>query len=211
MSAILTSKKCLVLNKNWTPVGTVTLQRAIIMLFSEYDDGTPKAKIIEPDTYQTFTWEDWSKFKPLATDESIAAANVAFKIPEIILLSRYEKLPKPKVHFSRRTLYKRDKMTCQYCGAQPGSEELTIDHVTPRAQGGLTTWENCVLACVECNRKKADRTPKQARMKLLSEPKKPDLNSFRYDTIRPVKSWESFIGTAYWSVPLGDANDRKHQ
>ena len=207
MNDILTSKKCLVLNKNWTPVGTVTLHRAIIMLFSEYNDGTPKARIIEPETYQTFTWSDWGKLQLLATDEKIAAANMAFKIPEIILLSRYEKLPKPKVHFSRRTLYKRDKMTCQYCGAQPGSEELTIDHVNPRAQGGMTTWENCVLACVDCNRRKADRTPAQAKMKLLKEPKKPDMNSFRYDTIKPVKSWEAFLGQAYWNVGIGDKDE----
>lgn len=119
MSAILTTKKCLVLNKNWTPVGTVTLQRAIIMLFSTYNDGTPKARIIEPGTFQTFTWEDWGKIAPLVDDEKIAAANLFFRIPEIILLSRYEKLPRPKIHFSRRTLYKRDKLTCQYCGCSP--------------------------------------------------------------------------------------------
>lgn len=204
MSGILTNKKCLVLNKNWTPVGTVTLQRAIIMLFSEYDDGMPKARIIEPETYQTFTWSDWSKLRPLMTDEKIAASNVYFKIPEIILLSRYEKLPKPKAHFSRRTLYKRDKMKCQYCGCTPGSEELTIDHVIPRSQGGGTTWENCVLCCVDCNRKKADKTPKQANMKLLKEPKKPDMSVFRFDTIKPVKSWEAFLGEAYWNVGIGD-------
>lgn len=207
MSAILTTKKCLVLNKNWTPVGTVTLQDAIIKLFSTYDDGTPKARIIEPSSYQTFTWDDWSKLRPLVTDEKIAASNMNFKIPEIILLSRYEKLPRPKVHFSRRTLYKRDKLKCQYCGCQPGSEELTIDHVVPRAQGGMTTWENCVLACVDCNRKKRDRTPKQACMKLLTEPKKPDMNFFRFDTIKPVKSWEAFLGEAYWNVGIGDKDD----
>jgi 5-methylcytosine-specific restriction endonuclease McrA len=207
MSAILTSNKCLVLNKNWTPVGTVTLQRAIIMLFSTYKDNTPKARIVEPETYQTFTWEDWSKIRPLATDEQIAGANLTFRVPEIILLSKYERLPKPKLHFSRRTLYKRDRLMCQYCGCQPGSEELTIDHVLPRAQGGLTTWENCVLACVECNRHKADRTPKQAKMTLLSEPKKPSHTLFRYDTLKPVKSWVAFLGESYWNVELENQNE----
>ena len=72
----------------------------------------------------------------------------------------------------------------------------------PRAQGGLTTWENCVLACVECNRKKRDRTPSQAGMKLLSIPKKPDLKFFRFDTVTPLKSWKAFIDSAYWSVEL---------
>lgn len=208
MSAILTNRKVLVLNKNWTPVGTITLQDAITKVFSTYDDGTPKARIIEPETFQLFTWEDWSKLRPLATDEKIAASNMFFKIPEIILLSKFEKLPKPKVHFSRRTLYKRDRMMCQYCGSTPGSEELTIDHVLPRAQGGLTTWENCVLACVDCNRTKANRTPKQANMMLRTVPKKPDPKFFRFDTIKPVKSWETFLGEAYWTVEL--ENDEKN-
>src|SRR5437870_761778 len=121
-ASVMTRNRCLVLNKNWAPVGTVTLERAIIMLFSTYANNEPKARVIEPSSYQAFTWDDWSKLKPELTDEVIRSANMAFKIPEIILLSRYEKLPKPKVHFSRRTLYKRDDMTCQYCGCKPGSE-----------------------------------------------------------------------------------------
>lgn len=202
MSAILTNKKVLMLNKNWSPVLTITLQDAITKLFNTYEDGTPKARIIEPDSYRTFTWADWSLIKPEATDEKIATANAFFKIPEIIILTKFEKLPRPQAHFSRRNLYKRDKMTCQYCGAKPGSEELTIDHVIPKSQGGLTTWENCTLACVECNRKKAARTPKQARMTLRTEPKKPSTNFFRFDVIKPVKSWETFLGTCYWNVGL---------
>lgn len=148
----------LVLNKSWNPIGTISLQEAIVKLFSEYEDGTPKAKIIEPSSYQMVTWDDWSKLKPEATDEVIRAANISFRIPEVILLTKFEKLPQPRVHFSRRTLYKRDYYQCQYCLKRPGTEELTIDHVMPRSRGGLTSWTNCVLACVECNSRKANRT-----------------------------------------------------
>lgn len=177
------------------------------MLFSTYeDDGQPKARIIEPESYAALTWEDWSKLKPLATDEKIASANMFFRIPEIILLSRYEKLPKPKVQFSRRTLYKRDRMTCQYCGCQPGGEELTIDHVTPRSKGGETTWENCVLACVKCNRRKADKTLQESGLKLIKHPKKPEVALFKYDTVKPVKSWQAFLGECYWNVELRNDN-----
>lgn len=204
MSSLLQSRKCLVLNKGWTPVGTVTLQRAIIMLFSTYEDNQPKAKIIDHETYQTFSWDDWSKLRPLMTDEALVGASVNFKIPEIILLTRYEKMPKPKVHFSRRTLYKRDNNMCQYCGCKPGSEELSIDHVVPRSHGGKTTWENCVLACVKCNSKKANRTPKQAGMIPLKKAEKPQLHLFRFDTLKPVKSWTAFLGEAYWNVGIGD-------
>lgn len=199
-------QRCLVLNKGWTPVGTVSLQRAIIMLFSMYQDGEPKARVIESDSYAAMTWDDWSKIRPGLTDDVIRGANIQFKVPEILLLSRYDRLPQPKAHFSRRNLYKRDKLTCQYCGDKPGPQELSVDHVIPKAQGGKTTWENCVLACVKCNRRKADKTLKQARMKLSKVPKKPHLRFFRYDSLKPVKSWEAFLGTAYWLVELQNDN-----
>lgn len=75
--------------------------------------------------------------------------------------------------FSRRNIFERDHYTCQYCGVQPGVDELSIDHVFPRSQGGTSTWDNCVLACVECNKKKADRTPSEADMKLRKQPCRP--------------------------------------
>lgn len=194
----------LVLNKGWTPVGTVSLQRAIIMLFSRYEDGAPKAKIIDPESYATFTWEDWSKLRVRIDDQVLKAANMKLKCPEVIMLTRYDKFPEPKSHFNRRTLYKRDHYMCQYCKCKPGTEELTIDHVLPRSRGGQTSWENCVLACVECNARKANRTPDEANMILHTVPKKPKANLFRADLIKPIKSWQSFLGIAYWEVPLQD-------
>lgn len=111
-SRTLRNRKCLVLNKNWAPVSAISLEDAITKVFSTYDDGTPKARIIEPESYTAMTWDDWSKIRPTVDEDKIAGSNIFFRIPEIILLSRYEKLPKPKVNFSRRTLYKRDKLTC---------------------------------------------------------------------------------------------------
>lgn len=209
MSAIK-SQRCLVLNQGWSPVGTVTLQRAIVMLFQEYNCGTPKAKVIDHETFQAFTWDDWSKLKPAVDDDVLRGAELEFRIPEVILLTKYNKIPKPKVHFSRRNLFKRDEMTCQYCGGRPGSNELTIDHVLPRSQGGDSSWENCVLACVKCNSRKADKTPQQAKMPLLKEPKRPRMNLFKWsDTRKPIKSWEQFIGTAYWNVDIGSPKDEQ--
>lgn len=205
MNTVFAHRRCLVLNKSWSPVATVSLQRAITMLFS-YSNGEPKARIIDPSSYQTFTWEDWSKLRPQATDDKLAGANIYFRVPEVILLSQYDKMPQPKVHFSRRNLFKRDQMTCQYCGCQPGSSELTIDHVLPRSQGGITSWENTVLACVDCNRKKADRTPAQAHMKLLKTPKKPHAKALKYESLKPIKSWEAFLGQCYWNVGIGEVD-----
>ena len=196
MSAFI-SQRCLVLNKGWAPISTVSLKRAIVMLFAE------KARIIEPDSYATFTWDDWSKMRPTATDEKIRSANLSFRVPEIILLENYNKMPRPKVHFSRRNLYKRDSLTCQYCGKMPGAAELNIDHVIPKSKGGISTWENCVLSCVKCNSRKANRTPEQAGMTLRKKPKKPTMDMFKVGGLsKPIKSWEAFLGECFWNVKL---------
>lgn len=199
-------RRCLVLNKSWRPIGTITLRDAIEKIFSEYDNGEPKARIIEPGSYQTFTWEDWSALKPDEGEGVLKGINSSFRVPEIILLSRYDHMPERKMHFSRRNLFKRDKMECQYCGKLQTTFNVTIDHVTPRAQGGKTTWTNCVACCVKCNRKKADKTPEQAQMKLLNKPKKPTHNLLDIGTSKPIKSWEAFIGEAYFNVELENDN-----
>ncbi|MGO8753162.1 MAG: HNH endonuclease [Thermoguttaceae bacterium] len=92
-------------------------------------------------------------------------------------MTGYDRTPEATVTFSRRNVFKRDHFTCQYCGSQPGTEELTVDHVIPRAQGGVSSWTNCVLACVACNKRKADRTPEQAGMKLRRKAGPPGLEA----------------------------------
>ena len=213
-------QKVLVLNKMWTAVGVATLQRAIVMLFSQYRDGEPKAKIIDPSQdFATFTWEDWSRIKPKDGDNTIHTGREQFRIPEVVLLTRYDKFPEQRVHFSRRTIYKRDNYKCQYCGCKPGTNELTIDHILPRSCGGTTTWENCVLACIGCNSQKADRVPEgyessgvrlalkdrkdwigPSPMILRSKPKKPRFQLFKGDRRSIPASWDNFISEAYWST-----------
>ncbi len=155
----LAQRKVLVLNKNMTAVGVVSLQRAIIMLFSfDPKSNEPKAAIIDEGN-TPWTWEEWAMLRPEEGEEGINSCHGVFKIPEIIKLSKYDKMPQHQIHFSRRTIYKRDGNQCMYCHKRPGTEELTIDHIIPRSRGGGTTWENCVLACVDCNSKKANRMP----------------------------------------------------
>ena len=100
-------------------------------------------------------------------------------------------------------MFKRDHYTCQYCGVQPGTEELSIDHVVPRSQGGMSSWENCVLACVACNKRKADRTPEQAGMRLRKRPVRPTWKPLYADHRARIASWAKFISEAYWNVAAG--------
>jgi 5-methylcytosine-specific restriction endonuclease McrA len=79
---------------------------------------------------------------------------------------------------------------------------LTIDHVVPRAQGGVSSWENCVLACMECNKRKADRTPDQAKMRLKKHPVRPAWKPHYADHSMRMASWSKFVSEAYWNVTL---------
>jgi 5-methylcytosine-specific restriction endonuclease McrA len=76
----------------------------------------------------------------------------------------------PQLRLSRHSILARDSHTCQYCGS---TRDLTIDHVTPRWKGGTNTWGNLVTCCRKCNLKKGDKTPEQAKMKLMRPPRRP--------------------------------------
>lgn len=186
----------LVLNQAWQPVGIVTVARALIKVWNE------AAYVIDPDTFQRHTWSDWSAHKPKAGESYISTSRSPLRVPEVITLTTYDRLPPHRVTFTRRNVFRRDRFTCQYCGIRPGSEELTIDHVMPRAQGGVSSWTNCVLACVTCNRTKANRTPVQAGMPLRKTPRRPlwvpwcDAGGVRID------SWSRFVSDAYWNMAL---------
>ena len=196
--SVAQKRKVLVLNKGWNAIGVVSLERAIVMLFSTHECGTPKAKIIDPTReFQTFTWADWSRIKPKMDEETIRSANMVFRVPEVILLSKYDKMPQHKIHFSRRTIYRRDGNQCQYCGCTPGTEELTIDHVIPRWAGGPHTWDNTVACCRRCNLKKGDKTPQQARMPLARKPRRPHFVPYLslpvYLRAQGIEDWRMYL------------------
>ena len=186
----------LVLNRNWQPVNVSTVARALVLLWNE------TARVVDPADYQTYTWEDWARLDVRDGERFIQAVRFKLRVPEVVTLTGYDRLPTAAVTFSRRNIFKRDRFTCQYCGAQPGSEELTLDHVTPRAQGGESRWENCVLACLACNKRKADRTPQQAGMKLRKEPVQPTWRPLYAAHDVRIESWSKFVSEAYWNVAL---------
>ena len=195
MSKVL-QRPTLILNRNWQPVNVATVARALVLLWNE------SARVVDPTDYQLYTWDDWSKLRPRNGEDLIQAVRFKLRVPEVIALVDYDKLPTAHVTFSRRNIFKRDHYACQYCGSQPGGEELTIDHVTPRAQGGTSTWENCVLACLSCNKRKADRTPDQAHMKLRKHPVRPAWKPLYANHSIRMESWSKFISEAYWNVAL---------
>jgi 5-methylcytosine-specific restriction endonuclease McrA len=157
----------LVLNKSWQPAAVGNVRRAFEQVHQE------KAKIVCPKTYIEFNFDEWCEKGVEDGKLFVQAVRFKIQVPEVIVLREYNALPRHSDTYSKHHVFKRDKYVCQYCGEQVSRHEATIDHVVPRAQGGTTCWKNCVTACLECNSKKADRTPRQAGMKLRSTPKKP--------------------------------------
>jgi 5-methylcytosine-specific restriction endonuclease McrA len=196
----LLERPALVLNRTWTPIQLTSVREAIGLV------AKGSACIIEPVTFRTHdlkTWNDVSRARAAIGGEVIRSKHLALLPPEVVLLTSYEGLGERSVVFSRKNLFKRDRYTCQYCGAQPGPESLTVDHVRPRSRGGASTWENCVLACLECNRRKADRTPEQAGLALRKAPRKPSWRTLAHVPPRLRReSWEQFLSRAYWEIEL---------
>jgi 5-methylcytosine-specific restriction endonuclease McrA len=198
MIAKVLKRPALVLNRNWQPVNVASVARSLILLWNE------AARVVDPADYQLYTWADWARLRPEEGAAYIQSVGSRLRVPEVIVLAKYNRVPTAAVSFSRHNIFKRDHWTCQYCGTQPGGEELTIDHVRPRSQRGVSSWENCVLACVECNKRKADRTPEQAGMKIRRAPFRPEWKPLYARGDVRIGSWTKFISEAYWNVPLKD-------
>jgi 5-methylcytosine-specific restriction endonuclease McrA len=93
------------------------------------------------------------------------------RMPFVIRLSRYRKVPQRRQAVTRRNIFGRDLSSCQYCGMVFPSGKRTLDHILPRWRGGRDTWENRVTCCRSCNHRKADRTPEEAGMALIRMPR----------------------------------------
>src|SRR6266480_4464251 len=131
--------RVLVLNATFEPINVCTVRRAVVLLLKE------KAELLERGR-----WELHSESSTLAR-------------PVVIRLMSYVKVPRDahRRKITRRAVFARDSWTCQYCGSR---SNLTVDHVIPRSKGGESSWENIVASCAPCNRRKGDRTPRQAGM-----------------------------------------------
>jgi 5-methylcytosine-specific restriction endonuclease McrA len=196
MNASILQRPTLVLNRNWQPVNVATVARALVLLWNE------AARVVDVADYQTFSWTDWSRLRPREGEDFVQAVQFRLRVPEVVALNGYDRLPASAVTFCRRNIFKRDRYVCQYCGSQPGVEELSVDHVLPRSQGGQSSWDNCVLACVTCNSKKANRTPREAGMTLRRQPFRPVWKPLYAAHNRRLASWSRFVSEVYWNVEL---------
>lgn len=132
-------------------------------------------------------------------DVLIRSPSTSIKLPSVVALREYQS-GKKHVPFTRFNLFLRDGFKCQYCQGRFRAEDLTFDHVKPRAQGGKTTWENIVAACRPCNSLKADRI----HMTPVRKPFKPGVHLLqeagrKFPPRFLHESWNDFL---YWDSPL---------
>lgn len=166
------SSPVLVLNLNYVPINVCTARRAIILV------GKGKAELLENHHGEVHT------------------VTSIYDVPCIIRLIYLVKRPFAPRKLSKKEIFLRDQYTCQYCGKK--TQDLTLDHVVPRRQRGPHTWENVVAACPRCNLRKAGRTPAEASMKLMKEPRAPQPNPYRMlQNYVILEEWRPYVP---WSI-----------
>jgi len=175
----------LVLNRSYQPVRITDVRDAFLLLFGD------RAHALDQD-YEPHDWGGWAELP--AGAECVRTPRGSLRVPRLLLLRSYNRVPRTPLRLSRRNVFLRDDHVCQYCGAK---SELTIDHVLPRSRGGDSSWENLVSCCRRCNLEKGHKTPEEAGMRLRRRPIRPtwtvvvQLTGVR----EPLPDWEPFLGT----------------
>ncbi|MCU0330338.1 MAG: HNH endonuclease [Candidatus Kapabacteria bacterium] len=163
------STKVLVLNQSYEPISVCSAKKAMVLLW------LTKAELVEE-----------------RSTLSIRSMRSSFPYPSVIRLSSYLRIPYRKIELSRKNILRRDGHRCQYCGATHAP--LTVDHVIPRSRGGGDHWENLVCACVHCNNKKGSRTPEEASMRLLTQPRRPSHVQFLRHYVGKIdETWRPYL------------------
>jgi 5-methylcytosine-specific restriction endonuclease McrA len=143
------TRKVLLLNASYEPLGAVGLARAVRLVWKN------AAEMVEQDG-----------------DRVLRSPRFTFAAPSVIRLVHYVdvRTRQGRATSKRASILIRDRFRCQYCGAKGNQFELTLDHIIPRSRGGRTEADNLCAACKSCNQRKGDRTPDEARMPLLANP-----------------------------------------
>ncbi|MBI3547621.1 MAG: HNH endonuclease [Elusimicrobia bacterium] len=194
----------LVLNRNFYAVHIADWRKALSMVYQGH------AEVVDEDlvTYDFASWAELSAVMSEHPAGFVHSPSLRIAVPEIIRLTRYDRMPQREVVFTRRNLYEHYRHRCCYCGGRFRTSELNLDHVVPRSRGGDSSWDNVVTACIPCNTKKGNRLPKEAGMNLLVSPTKPNWGGMRSLVLSspiPIRaSWQKLIDRAYWDAEIGE-------
>jgi hypothetical protein len=116
-----------------------------------------------------------------------------FLLPSALILDSRVDIPYHHIRPTRKNIFRRDGLICQYTGKQLSFSDASIDHILPQSRGGKDTWENMVTCEKRLNQRKGDRTPKEARLELLRTPRKPTRAELVLGAYRNVEPWKQFL------------------
>jgi 5-methylcytosine-specific restriction endonuclease McrA len=193
MSDVLHKATVLVLNRNWQAIDVKTPADAFCMMAA----GTATAlDFANGEDMRPTKCGEWFSLPVRECDNFVGTVHGPVRVPTVIVLARYDKVPKRRPKLSTRGIWERDGGVCQYTGKKLAREEGNIDHVVPRSRGGKTTWENCVLADKRINSRKGSRTPEEIGLKLAKSPAPPREMPASYfiRNTHGVRDWEMFLG-----------------
>jgi 5-methylcytosine-specific restriction endonuclease McrA len=182
----------LILNRNWQAIHVKSPAESLSMMYAGTATGLD---IVGEDHMVPYRWNDWVDLPQDETSDYISTINSKIKIPKVIVLCHYDKVPIKRPKFSINGIWIRDNGMCQYTGKKLSKNEGNIDHVIPKSRGGKTDWSNCVLSHKEINARKANRTPEEAGIRLIKKPDMPKLLpiTFYIKNTYKIKEWELFL------------------
>jgi 5-methylcytosine-specific restriction endonuclease McrA len=185
------SAPVLVLNRSFQPVRVTTARMAFTMMY------LGRARALDAG-FEPHDFEAWSRFAPAPDEEWIGTTRGKVRVPRVLLLSGYNRVPRAAVRLSRRNVFLRDGYTCQYCGRSPHARELNLDHVMPRSRGGRSSWENLVTSCRDCNLRKGGSTPEECGYLLRRPPVRPTWSAAVQLAASPrrFREWDPFLASA---------------
>jgi 5-methylcytosine-specific restriction endonuclease McrA len=189
---LLEKSTVLILNRNWQAIHVKTPLQAFSMMASGAGTGLD---IAEDGNMTPVRWADWLKLPVRPCDTSIGTVQGPVRVPTIMVLARYSRVPRRRPGFNARAVWERDSGTCQYTGRKLKPNEGNIDHVVPRSRGGATSWKNCVLADRKVNSRKGNRLPHEVGLKLIRAPEEPkELPVTRLiRNVHRVPHWDMFL------------------
>jgi 5-methylcytosine-specific restriction endonuclease McrA len=192
MTDILNRPTVLVLNRNWQPIHVKTPADAFCMMAA----GSAAALDIANGHFIPTSWCDWLALPIRGHDAAVLTPRGKVRVPTVMVTGRYAKVPMRRPRLCVRGIWERDGGICQYTGRKLAAHEGNIDHVIPRAKGGETSWENCVLADSKVNTRKADRLPHEAGLRLRSRPVAPRALpvSVLIRNQHGIADWNHFLG-----------------
>jgi 5-methylcytosine-specific restriction endonuclease McrA len=172
-------KRSLLLNSDWTPLHFLSDTDAITLFYKG------RAEVVQ--SFSTGLASEW--------DEVWSSPSTSIHIPATLRLKKYVHKKWKPPRFRKRVLFNRDGWKCQYCGEKVNLSTVEVEHIMPQSRGGGTNWLNCVSSCHSCNKRKDNKTPEEAGMRLLKKPAVPTSLHF-WDAMKSDvwhADWNTFL------------------